>query len=215
MIINVKVEGIKEALTKFDPKVVERAAVSTLNEVIKSTRSLASDLVRNERGWNIKKSDFDSRVKMKLAKRNDAQAALSASRISAATGRGTGKDSFALTYFGAKQVQRTSSGVIISTSKLAKKQKRSKLGSGVTVNVKKGGTAARFPRAFLATMKSGHTGVFRRVEGKASTGRNKIAEIKVVTLATMFRGTFPQLAQHAREQFAKRFPSKLEWAKRK
>ena len=215
MIIKVRVEGIKEALAKLDPKIVEKAAVSTLNEVIKSTRSMASDLIRNERGFNIKKSDFDSRVKMTLAKRGSAQAALSASRISAATGRGTGKDSFALTYFGAKEARRTSDGVIITSRRIAKKQKRTKLGSGVTVQVKKGGTVARYPRAFIQVMKSGHIGVFRRVEGKAKTGKDKIAEIKVITLATMFRGTFPRLAEHAREQFAKRFPSKLEWAKRK
>ena len=215
MNITVKVEGIKEALEKFDPKVVGKAAVSTMNEVIKSTRTFASDIIRNERGFKILKSDFDKRVEMKPARMNDLTAVLTVHRISAKFGWRTGKDSFALTYFGAKEARRTSVGVTIKSRKGIKKQKRTGMGSGVTVQVLKGGTVARFPHAFIATMKSGHIGVFRRVEGKAATGKQKIAERKVITLATMFRGTLPKLREHALQKFKERFPGKLEWANRK
>ena len=215
MIIYVKVEGIKEALEKFDPKVVSKAAVSTLNEVVKSTRTLASDLVRNKRGFKILKSDFDKRVEIKPARMNDLTAVLTAHRISTSFGWRTGHDSFSLTYFGAKEARRTSKGVTIKSRKGVKTQKRTGMGSGVTVQVLKGGTVARFPHAFVATMKSGHIGVFRRVAGKASPGKQKIVEAKVISLVTMFRGTIPQLQAYALQKFKERFLSKLEWANRK
>lgn len=211
MNFHIKIEGVKEAFEKFSPKVVEKATISTLNEVAKSAKTLASTLVRKERGWKISKQDFDDKIKFIAAKRSDTRAILSISRFA-----GSKKASFALPYFGAKEILKyKAGGVRITTRKLAKKQKRTKSGSGVTVQVKRGGREARFPHGFIAVMKSGHIGAFRRIEGKARTGRQKIREIKVITAAEMFAGTINQLKIHASEQFKKRFPSKLEWANRK
>lgn len=216
MQITVKVEGVEEALEKFNARTVERAMISTLNETVKSTLTLASKLIRNERGFKILKSDFDKRVKIDLARRGSYKAALTASRISASTGRFTGNDSFALPYFGAKEAQRFSGGVRIKSRKGVKIQKRTGMGSGVSVQVLRGGRTARFPKAFIATMKSGHIGVFRRIEAQSlKTHKTMIREIKVVTLATMFRGTLPRLAEYAQNKFKERFAGKLDWVKNK
>lgn len=195
----VKIVGVEEALKKFSAQKVARVVQSSLNETVKSTMSKASDLIRNEKGWRIKKEDFDRNVRLKLAQMNDLIATLTVVRVSAKTGKATGKTSFPLTYFGAKMGGSTWS----ATGRRARR-------AGVTVQVKRGGTTARFPRAFIATMKSGHRGVFRNIGGKASTGRDRIREIKVVTIAHMFRGTIKPLKIHARDYFAKRFKSKIK-----
>lgn len=210
MQINIKVQGVEQALKKFDVKKVERAVFSTLNETIKSTKSEASRTIRKERGFKIRKEDLDQRIELTPARIGIARAIITVSKYVAGK-----KASFSLPYFGAQEARRYSGGVIVKSKKnLDKRQKRSKLGGGVTVQVIRGGKIARFPHAFIAKMKSGHVGVFRNVsetEGLASTGKDKIREIKVITVADMFRGITTKLKNHAQEYFQKRFKSKLDW----
>lgn len=210
MQVTVRIKGLERVRKLLDPKKVDRATVSTLNRVIRSTKTKASTLIRKEKGWKIKKRDFDKRIEIKKARRGDLEAVLSVRRISAATGRRTGKESFALTYFGAKEIRKTASGVLLRQrgrqGLITKKQKRSKRAGGVTVQVLRGGRVAHYPRAFIARMKSGHVGVFRHV---TVNGRQKIREIRTISVATMFRGTLPALQAHARERWRKEFPAQL------
>jgi len=213
MLVKVRIEGIEQIIKKFYSPKVKQAIQSALNETALSTKTLASDLIRNECGFKIKKSDLDKRLELRLARGYNFTAILSAKRISAFSGMRTGHDSFSLTYFGAKEARRFSGGVHIKSRKGIKTQKRTRLGSGVTVQVLKGGRTARFPRAFIAKMESGHIGVFRRIEGSKMKSKDKaqIREVKVITVASMFSKTLNKLKQHATEYFAKIFQSKLNW----
>lgn len=197
--MTLRLEGLDRLKRRLDPKKVERAAVSAINRAAKSTLSEASNIIRNEKGWKIPKRDLDPRFSIKQARKGELQAVL--------TPRTTkGKASIALTYFGAKEVRRTKAGVLTKQRSkegglVAKRQKRTKAPGGVTVQVLKGGKKAHYPKAFIARMRSGHVGVFRRTSELDDKGRPKIAEVKVITVKTMFRGIHKQLLEHARKRW--------------
>lgn len=80
-------------------------------------------------------------------------------------------------------------------------------GRGVTYRL--GGSAGRVENAFIATMKSGHTGVFRRA-GKARLG---IIELFGPSLGHVFKKFRPQGLARAYEVFQKNFDHELDFVK--
>jgi len=77
-------------------------------------------------------------------------------------------------------------------------------GRGVTARTKTG----RYPRAFIATMKSGHRGVFQRNPGAKRLG---IYELDVVSIAHVFPKHAPAGVERAREQLAKNLAANLRF----
>lgn len=211
--MSIELQGLKRVRRMLDRKKVDKAVVPAINKTAKSTLTKASDVIRKEEGWKLKKRDLDKRLAFKKARRNDPVAVLSPRRKSAATGRFTGKDSFSLPFFGAKDVRRGRHGVITtSRSKhggLVAARRRSGGKGGVTVQVQKGGKKAHWPNAFIAQMPSGHIGAYRRVNEVDSKGRQKIKEVKVVSVATMFGGIRPRLVRHAQRRWRVEFPRAL------
>lgn len=68
MQINIKVEGIESALKKFDPQIVQRAAVRALNRAADSTKSNAIKTIRDK--YNIKRNILADRMKVNKANKN-------------------------------------------------------------------------------------------------------------------------------------------------
>lgn len=77
--------------------------------------------------------------------------------------------------------------------------------SGVSVKILRG-RQTRLPRAFIATMKSGHSGVFQREPG---AGRLKIKERRTVSFPSMVRRQWPAIEGKARAYLVKRVQQQL------
>jgi hypothetical protein len=191
--ITIKLTGIEEALQLCDPKNVQLAARATLNRAVTSARVVASEEIRKV--YNLKASDLTPRLKVKPARLDNMTAILEI----------TGKP-MSLSYFGAKQY--TAQGRMI-TRTVGKQMKRvSKSKMGVSVQVFNGKTT-RLPNAFIATMKSGHVGVMRRL-GKA---RKPIYEKNVITIPSMVENAkvMPSVLQRIQERLAVEFPRQLDY----
>jgi DNA-binding protein len=91
-----------------------------------------------------------------------------------------------------------------------------KMQPGASFRVLKGGGRKSVRGAFIATMKSGHRGVFRR-SGKFGRNKNpkleKIAEMYSVSLPQQFRNRVVQVAVRlaTREAFSKNFAQQLKY----
>jgi hypothetical protein len=81
-------------------------------------------------------------------------------------------------------------------------------GKGRGVSYRLPGGRTRIPNAFIATMRSGHRGVFIRT-GKA---RTPILEQFGVSLVHVFEKLLPQLADTAREALAKNLKHEISYA---
>jgi hypothetical protein len=91
-------------------------------------------------------------------------------------------------------------------------------GRGVTARVK--GTRVRYPDAFIATMRSGHRGVFRRVGGERRSpggwGKNlPIRELKGPSIWKVFQNHRAVALARGREQLVKNLRSELRFALRR
>lgn len=190
-IVSVKIDGLKEAMAMFDPKKVERAAASALKKVAQQARTEASSTIRER--FNIKKADVDKKIEVKQVNRNSLTATL------LITGRG-----ISLTYFGAKERR----GPKVISRKGIKILKRQPKGTqGVQVTIMKDGKVTTLPHAFIATMKSGHIGVFIR-KGK---GRTPIIEKALVSIPTLFqqKTVMERVERRINEQWPKVFQQEM------
>lgn len=193
--VSVKVEGLKEALAMFDPKKVKKAAASALKKVAQQARTEASSAIRER--FNIKKGDVDKKIEVKEGRqdRNNLTATLYI------TGKG-----ISLTYFGAKERR----GPKVISRKGIKVLKRQPKGAqGVQVKIMKDGKITTLPHAFIATMKSGHVGVFIR-KGK---GRTPIIEKRLVSIPTLFKQktVMERVEQRINEQWPKVFQQEMNY----
>ncbi len=193
--ITVKLEGLKEALESMDPKRVNRAASTALAKVAKSAVSTCSAEIRKV--YNVKKGDLDPRIKLTPPRADNLTAIITIS----------GK-SMSLSYFGAKQL---AGARVISRNKDGLKvvaRKRAAKSQGVQVSVLKG-KRTQLPQAFMARMKSGHIGVFRRM-GK---DRLPIMEKAVISIGSMARAAKvqPVILKKIGESWVKIFPHELEY----
>lgn len=193
--VKVEIKGLKEAMAMFDPKKVERAAASALKKVAQQARTEASSSIRER--FNLKKGDVDKKIEVKQGRQD--RSALTATLY--ITGRG-----ISLTYFGAKERR----GPKVISRKGIKVLKRQPKGAqGVQVKIMKDGKVTSLPNAFIATMKSGHVGVYIR-PGK---GRTPIIEKGLVSIPTLFqqKTVMERVEQRINEQWPKVFQQEMNY----
>jgi len=80
-------------------------------------------------------------------------------------------------------------------------------GRGVTAKLR--GGAGRYPNAFIATMRTGHRGVFQRRPG---AGRLAIYELRGPSIWQSFKKNEAVAVERAEEQLAKNLPHELQFA---
>jgi hypothetical protein len=202
-------QGFQQALASATDETIGdvRAAIrSAMNKMVSQLKSLAvTEIVAV---FNVSPRVLGERLRVFRARMSDLEAEL---RIS-------GK-SIPLPYFGARQVGRKTVRSGQSYKGLKTTQRRSSrtmvgpsFSGGVEVQITRGVTTV-LQSAFLARMKSGHVGVFRRGSGvmksRAKYGYNKhsarIKEQAVVSIASMVEG-----AHGIHDKLAARVDAKLE-----
>ena len=168
--ISVRMEGVEEARATMDHKKVERAARMALNDSARTARTEAGKELRKK--WNI----TASRVNKELKNLSFARVGNLAAIIEA-KGR-----PISLVHFGAKEVKSFRGGVRVTTGRQSKMMKRSSQARGVTVRIEKG-KSTHLPNAFIATMRSGYTGVFQRW---GTAGRLPVENKTSITIPSMY-----------------------------
>jgi hypothetical protein len=157
---NIKLDGVDDAMRRFDPKQVEKVARQTLNRVAASGKTAASDAIRNTLKVDIRKGDLDRKIDVRPARGSALQAILTV----------TGSP-LVLTYFNARQgsimVARNKAGAGAGQFGIAQRLK-GRHGTGpVQVTIMKGKTTTLSNRSFIATGKGGVPMVFlRKADGK-------------------------------------------------
>ena len=162
-----EVQGFKEALDAACEETIQdvRAAIrSTLNKVVKSTKSLTSTEIRKV--YNVPKAILDQRLELFTAKISQLEAELV-----------IGGKSVSLSYFNARQFSGAS---VITRAKTATRKRASKF-QGVEVEVQRG-KRTQLKSAFMQRFKSGHLGILTRT----SKSRYPVLVKSAVSLATMF-----------------------------
>lgn len=200
MEVSVRIEGIKEALERFDPKKVRSAARSAINKIADQTRTFASRQIREE--FNVPASRLNSYLRVSArAKGDDLQAVI--------TGRGLG---MALSYFGPRQA-----GIQVSKKKGFRYTKRAansgnlKHGGVTTVEVRRGNRKeiSGDPKPFLTIFKSGHIAVVQRM-GK---GRLPLKQLLGPGIGGLFGSKLfmPRTTKFVNEKFGPIFNHELGW----
>lgn len=180
---NFRIEGVDEALKLFDPKIVRKAARSTTTKTAKKANTAAKKKARTI--YNITAKELNKIVKLRSATLSNLAA------IIFAVGR-----PIALSKFGAKEKLRRSKG--------------QRLPAGVTFRIKKGGKKKHLKKAFLATMSSGHIGVFWRagkkrlplIEGKTLSVPQMMENKEVMkAIEDVVKNKSPEIFDHELEFF--------------
>jgi Prophage minor tail protein Z (GPZ) len=140
-------------LEQFDPKVRAKAIGRGLQKVAKQGKTEAKKQITSE--YNVKSSDVEARLSVRVER----------------------VGSSATAYVAAKYLSNRKRIPLIKFS--AKDTKR----RGVTFKVLRKGKRDRLRHAFIATMPSGHTGVYQRTRGGKS-----ISEVKGIDIVPMFAG---------------------------
>lgn len=171
MRISVDFKGVEEANQLFSGATVRKAAKYALNDTGRQARTAASREIR--RKWNLTATTINERVKIEtFANEAGLEVTISAGN----KGRKYGID---LTLFGARWVH----GNRVLSRKGAKLLKRpaKKEGEGVFVTIYHGKNTF-LEKTFIARMKSGHMGVFRR----KSTKRLPLIRKGAISIGSMF-----------------------------
>lgn len=207
--ITITCTGLAESMEQATEEIrreVAKAISSALNKMTAQLKTLASSEILQS--YNVPRKILNERMNVFRARMNDLEAEIVFS----------GK-SIPLPYFGAKQIdgRRVVSGnskVGLRTTK--RRGQRGFVGpgfsGGVEVQIKPGQTTV-LRSAFIAQMKSGHVGVFRRGpgmmkardKGKRTKHSAKIYEQAMVSIATMVDGTL-----NIREKLVARIDERLE-----
>ncbi len=171
MNMNLKVDGVQQALAVFDPKKVERAARATLNRVAKAGKTAASDLIRNELKINISKADLDRKIDVRPARGSSLKAVIEVKG-----------EPIVLSYFGAQQgstfIAKNKGGA--AAFGIAQRLKGKQKTGPVKVTIIKGKTTELNKNTFIARGKGGVAMVFFRLP----TG--KLLARKVYRESSMF-----------------------------
>jgi len=204
-LITIRLKGVEQALKAVDPKIVHQAARASLKRTADSGKSTASEEIRKV--YNVRKSDLDPRVKVSPPRADNLTAVISIS------GKG-----MSLSYFGAKQITGarvlSRKGKSVVSGKLTRKMKAAgPVPTGVQVQIMKGKNTNLLRSSFLAKMKTGHIGVFRRLTPK----RFPINEKNVISIASMADNAkvMPRVLAKIQARWDKEFPHQLEYFKSK
>lgn len=179
----IKIEVERTFLEKIKnpmQRVLDRAIVRSLNRTVSSVRTLVAREIVDKTG--MKKKDIMPRLFINKAERSNADASL----VSLGNG-------LPLALFGAKRIRVSSN-----------RGKR----YGVTALVR--GTRQVIPGAFLATMKSGKTGVWERV-GSDRLPIRQLFSSDVQDFIRSDTGFLSRVKTFAKESFDKNFASDYEF----
>lgn len=205
MQFTIKLNGVKEALEKFDPAKVRRAAKVSLNRAVKSGRTEASSVIRER--WNIKKSDLDRKITFKGALMSNLTAMLTVEG-----------EPINLLYFGARQITGGRSISLkrkgsISVDAQFKTGRAGRGYSGVTVRIKRGRKTV-LPKAFMGRGKGGTPLVFIRSSKVKSTvkGKEGLKAVKVITKASIFKQakTLDKVVKKIERQWQKEWDNQIK-----
>lgn len=193
----IEIQGIKEALEKYDSKKVVTAARSAINKTAQQTRTYAAKIIRED--FNVQAGRVNQFLKVSAKASGDELQAI-------ITGRGRG---MALSYFGPRQegVQVSKKAGFRYTRK-AKGDGR-KHGGVVTVEVRRGHrkVVSGDPKPYLTVFKSGHIAVMQR------TGRGRPKQLLGPGVGGLLgsRLFMPRIESFAKEKFIALFNHELEW----
>jgi len=177
---SIKLDGFDELQKRLDPRKVQAAGKAAMGRVKSFARTEA---VRLSTGvWNITKRNLETtatgkpRISVSASVTNDLSATIT-----------FWSGGISLVYFGAKEF-RLAAGRSKQTARRMgiAYAKGSKALVGIRVQPIKGGKVAVL-KQFMATMRSGHRGVFRRdpAGGRTKAGNAKIVESSAVGITTM------------------------------
>lgn len=150
-----EVSALRARLESFDPQRRAVAMARGLSKVAKQGATVAKTNIAKE--YNVKAAVVADRLNVK-SNSNGLQATISAKPKRVGS---SGKSRIPLIDFGATQSKK----------------------NGVKFKIRRNGSAARMRHAFIATMPSGHRGVYQRVRGS-----RKIVEVMGIDVPVMFAG---------------------------
>lgn len=150
-----EVSALRARLESFDPLRRAVAMARGLSKVAKQGATVAKTNIAKE--YNVKAAVVADRLNVKSSS-NGLHATISAKPKRVGS---SGKSRIPLIDFGATQSKK----------------------NGVKFKIRRNGSAARMRHAFIATMPSGHRGVYQRVRGS-----RKIVEVMGIDVPVMFAG---------------------------
>ena len=166
MIVDVKLEGIDEALSALRPELYNKAMRRTLNDLMAIGKTQATKKVRER--YNIKAKQLNRYIKVRKASGNNLEARLSVR-----------SREISLYHF-------------LYGEKTPKMGRRAK-GKPVRVKVIKQEGVKRLRHAFIMRGKNGNIGIFERLVGVKATkgkaaekGEDKIIRLNTTAFAKMF-----------------------------
>lgn len=190
--LEVKIDGLEDALRWFDPKIVDNAAKRAINDAAKKARTAADAEIRKT--WNLAKKNLKGKLQVTQKASLEDLAA-----IVEAKSRPISLSEFGVTATRGK-VKQTRKGIQIL--------KRASRQQGVSVQILKGKPKTRLPHAFLGKVGGGHQRVFERM----TKSRLPLADRHVITVASMFEKTDVQSAVEDAidDTFVRRFNHHLD-----
>ncbi|HAP66892.1 MAG TPA: hypothetical protein DCQ99_03565 [Nitrospinae bacterium] len=179
MDFKIELKGLEETKKILNVKQYQKAVTFSLNRVIKSGRTEASEQIRKgEKPFTLSKSDVDRKMNVRLP--NPYEAVLKIT-----------SEPWILSYFKPRQIIGGIKSAIKRTKKkgfeLIKGTGRKNSG-GVSIEIVKG-RRVTLKHAFIVTGKGGTPLVFWRKKGDKSsiTGKDKLVALKVYSLPSMFK----------------------------
>jgi len=189
MIVEVKLEGIDEALAVLRPGIAKKTMIRTLNDIMTRSTTKAKRKVRER--YNIKAKQLNRYVKAGKADGTDLEAKLSV----------MSRD-VSLFHF----INRSS----ISSSLKSKRKGR----RPIKVKVLKQGGTHVLRHAFLMIDKQGDIGIFERVVGVKSdkTGKDKIIRLNTTGPAKMFdKAGVPEMQKYVDDNTGRIFKQNFDY----
>jgi hypothetical protein len=188
MRIDVKLEGLDEALAALRPELYNKAVRKTINDLMTRSSNSAKRKVRER--YNIKTKQLSRYIKVRKASGNNLEAKLSAMSRDASLFHFINKGS-------------------ISSSLKSKRRGRRPVKIKV---LKQGGTHA-LRHAFVMIGRSGNIGIFERVVGvKSSTGKDKIRRLNTTGPAKMFdKAGVPEMQKYVDENTGRIFQQNFNY----
>lgn len=195
-VVNIRIEGLAEALQALEGRSVRRAARETLKDLVKMAKTEASTGIREK--FNVRKADLDPRLRVRLPTYANLTSEIKVSGLP-----------IPLTYFGAREVRDSRSGVRIQDRRSGRIQRRSSLARGVSYEIEKG-KRANLPKAFMAFHNAfGRVEVFQR-KGKE---RYPLRTFRSITIPSMLEQprVIERIRARIQDNFDKRFKHHLRY----
>lgn len=181
---NSEIKRISRQLSQFGT-IGALALSRAINDAVRKSKTISSQEIRQI--YNIKARDISPTLKTKLSSPKSLQGELDAS---------------------APMIP------LIQFLRSAPKSQAGPL-QGISVQVLKTGgrSELQFGRAFIATMKNGHTGIFERIPGKSSAGHDKIRQLFSIGPSIMLGGVRagPEITQESAQYMRDRLVHHLEF----